>query len=64
MDGSGSVMVVGHLPHLGRLVSRLLGLDADRSVVRFQNAGVVCLDRDAAGSWSVRWVLPPELVGD
>jgi len=55
-------MLVGHQPHLSHLASRLLGLDRDRAVVRFQMAGVVRLDRDEAGQWEVRWVFPPELV--
>ena len=62
MEETKSLMLVGHLPHLGRLVSRLLGLDADRPVVQFQMAGVVRLERDAARTWVVRWVLPPDLV--
>ncbi|HXX23162.1 MAG TPA: phosphohistidine phosphatase SixA [Terriglobia bacterium] len=57
-----NLMLVGHLPHLSRLTSRLLGLDSDRAVVRFQMAGVVRLDRDEVGHWEVRWVFPPELV--
>jgi hypothetical protein len=24
--------------------------------------GVVCLERDEAGSWSLRWMLTPEIV--
>jgi hypothetical protein len=40
----------------------LLGLGKDRTVVRFQMAGVVRLDRDEAGKWEVRWVFPPELL--
>jgi phosphohistidine phosphatase len=62
MEASGSLMLVGHLPHLGRLVSRLLGLDANRPMVQFQMGGVVHLERDAARTWIVRWVLPPDLV--
>ena len=61
-EESASLMLVGHLPHLGRLVSRLLGLDANYPVVQFQMGGVVRLDRDAARTWVVRWVLPPDLV--
>ncbi len=59
---SKNVMLVGHLPHLSRLVSRLLGLGSDRAVVRFQMCGVVRLDRDETGQWTVRWVLPPEVL--
>src|SRR5262245_35744108 len=61
-EASGSLMLVGHLPHLSRLVSRLLGLDADRPVVHFQMGGVVRLEPDASRSWTVRWVLPPALL--
>jgi phosphohistidine phosphatase len=59
---SKSLMVVGHLPHLSHLASRLLGLERNRAVVRFQMAGIVRLDRDEAGRWEVRWVFPPELL--
>ena len=59
---SKNVMLVGHLPHLSRLVSRLLGLDSNHVVVRFQMGGVVRLDRDETGQWTVRWVLPPEVL--
>jgi phosphohistidine phosphatase len=57
-----NVMLVGHLPHLSHLTSRLLGLSRNRAVVRFQMAGVVRLDRDEAGKWEVCWVFPPELL--
>ena len=59
---SKNMILVGHLPHLSRLVSRLLGLDSNRAVVRFQMGGVVRLDRDETGQWTVRWVLPPEVL--
>jgi len=36
--------------------------DEERKVVEFQMGGVVCLERDAEGSWAVRWALTPELV--
>jgi len=55
-------MLVGHLPHLSRLASRLICGDEERKVVSFQMGGVVCLERDAEGNWSVRWALTPELV--
>ncbi len=55
---SKNVMLVGHLPYL----SRLLGLEADRTVVQFHMGGVVRLDREVGGHWVVRWVMPPELL--
>jgi phosphohistidine phosphatase len=57
-----SLMLVGHLPHLSRLVSRLLGIDEDRTAVQFRMGGVVRLERDASGAWVVRWVLPSDLI--
>jgi len=59
---SKNLMLVGHLPHLSHLASRLLGLERSRAIVHFQMAGVVRLDRDEAGQWEVRWVFPPELL--
>jgi len=62
VEESRSLMLVGHLPYLSRLVSRLLGLEADRPVVQFHMGGVVHLERDASCTWIVRWVLPPTML--
>jgi phosphohistidine phosphatase len=59
---SKSLMLVGHLPYLSRLAARLLGLDADRAVVRFQMGGVVHMEREDAGYWTIGWIVVPELV--
>jgi len=55
-------MLVGHLPHVSRLVSRLFGLERDQRLVRFQMGGSVGLDRDATGRWVLCWILTPELL--
>ncbi|HXE90534.1 MAG TPA: phosphohistidine phosphatase SixA [Terriglobales bacterium] len=57
-----NLMLVGHLPHLSRLASSLLGLPLDQPAVRFQMGGCVCLERDADGKWAVRWMLVPEIL--
>ena len=59
---TGKLMLVGHLPYLSRLAARLLGLGADRPVVQFQMGGVVRMQRDDAGRWTVAWMLVPELL--
>ena len=56
-------MVVGHMPFLGRMVSRLLTGDEDAMRVAFTPGTVVCLERRESGSWSLNWVLRPELLG-
>ncbi len=56
------VMLVGHLPFLQKLLSRMLTGREDLSLLNFQNAGVVCLDRDEQGAWQIRWTCFPHLV--
>jgi phosphohistidine phosphatase len=56
-----ATMYVGHLPQLSRLVSLLLCGDAEQTLVRFQNAGVVCLTLDD-DSASLQWYLTPALI--
>ena len=56
------LMIVGHLPFLTRLVSYLITGSADTEVFRFQNAGIVCMDRDpGADTWVIKWTLMPEI---
>jgi phosphohistidine phosphatase len=61
---SKSLMIVGHLPYLSRLVSVLLRVQQDRTLVAFQMGGVVHLERDDNGEWRMRWILAPELLPD
>jgi phosphohistidine phosphatase len=58
-----NVMLVGHQPHLGRLVSRLLCGDDSNTTVNFTNAGIVCLSRDDSGAWSIQWMIVPGICG-
>lgn len=55
------LMLVGHLPFLGRLAGSLLANDAEHQVIRFENAGIVCLHR-TEGEWSLSWVMLPRLL--
>jgi phosphohistidine phosphatase len=62
MEYHGTLMLVGHLPFLSRLTGFLVTGEPDHEVVRFQNAGVVCLGEDQ-GMWGVDWALVPDLLG-
>jgi phosphohistidine phosphatase len=55
------VMFVGHLPFLDRLAGLLVTGDAERSIVRFQMGGIVCLVREDE-NWAVGWMVTPELM--
>jgi phosphohistidine phosphatase len=57
-----AVALVGHLPHLARLASLLLSGDAESPVVSFTNGGMVCLNRDVEGRWTLRWSVVPSLL--
>jgi phosphohistidine phosphatase len=57
----GPVLLVGHLPFLSRLASLLVVGKPEAEIVRFQQAGIVCLVRQEA-KWSVNWVMTPGLL--
>jgi len=56
------VIVVGHLPFMNRMVSRLTAGSDESSVVAFEPGCVVCLNETENG-WSVAWMVPPSLLG-
>ena len=51
-----SVMLVGHLPHMGRLAGLLINRDAERHAVEFAPATVVCVSYQSS-LWRLVWVL-------
>jgi phosphohistidine phosphatase len=55
-------LVVGHLPFLSRLVTRLVAGDAEREIVAFQPSSVVCLERREVDHWVVLWMLRPDIL--
>jgi phosphohistidine phosphatase len=59
---AGEVVVVGHLPFVGRLVGLLVCGDPEREVVVYRPGSVVCLQSDDGIEWSIAWKLRPELV--
>jgi len=62
LSGAENVMLVGHLPFMERLVSYLITGSTDRIVVKFQNGGIVRLDRaPETGVWFLKWTLMPEI---
>jgi phosphohistidine phosphatase len=62
-EGEQDLLITGHLPHLGRLSSLLIAGNESIPVVSFQQGGVVCLEKDQEGRWSMAWMLIPEIVG-
>jgi phosphohistidine phosphatase len=62
------LLVVGHEPHLGRLVSMLVCGNVDQEIVDFKKGALLCLEREATKSqavlWRIRWFLTPALVAN
>ena len=60
-QSGGDVMIVGHLPFLGKLVALLVTGNEESEIVQFQFGSVVCLEqRD--GKWRVAWMIRPALL--
>lgn len=56
------LMLVGHLPHLGKLVAQLITGNSELNPIAFQMGGVVCLERLEEGEWVVGWIVVPEII--
>jgi phosphohistidine phosphatase len=54
------IMVVGHLPHLNRLLGLLLSGDPESQIMEFPPATMVCCSNDTS-KWKVSWTLPSHL---
>lgn len=53
-----SIILVGHLPHLGRLLGLLISGDAESGTVEFPPATMVCCSNDGS-KWTICWTLTP-----
>jgi phosphohistidine phosphatase len=57
-----NVMLVGHLPFMEKLTSYLVTGSTEKRIFKFQNGGIVCLDRELdSPSWFIKWSLMPKI---
>jgi len=62
IDNSKSLMIVSHLPFLERLTAYMTTGKPDIPVFKFQNGGIVCLDKlPAPSGWVIKWALMPNI---
>ena len=62
LNPNEDVMLVGHLPFMERMTSYLITGSIERPVLKFQNSGIVCLDKDPeTRSWFIKWTLMPNI---
>ena len=56
------IMIVGHLPHLSKLSDFLLTGETNYEVIRFKMGGVICMEKDQEGKWSLQWMVTPDII--
>lgn len=56
------IMIIGHLPHLSRLVGYLIAEDENKEVIAFRMGGIICLEKIEGDRWMVEWVITPEII--
>jgi phosphohistidine phosphatase len=62
IDPAEDIMLVGHLPFMERMTAFLITGSIDKTVFKFQNSGIVCLDKDPeAQAWVIQWALMPKI---
>lgn len=54
------VLLVGHMPFMGKLASRLLANNEEKNIVYFKTGTMLCLEK-IGDEWMIRWMLPPSL---
>jgi len=59
ISSQDDIMLVGHLPFMEKLTSYLVAGTVDKPVFKFQNAGIVCLNKDP--DWVIKWTLMPNV---
>ncbi len=59
---TNDLMIVGHLPFLGKLASLLIAGSESKNLVAFRQGGAVCLQRNEDKTWQVAWMVTPELL--
>lgn len=59
---ASDLMLVGHLPFMARMTAYLVTGRIEPSIFRFQNSGIVCLDRQPEeDNWQIIWALMPKI---
>jgi phosphohistidine phosphatase len=54
------LMLVGHMPYMGKLAAQLTTGNKERDFLEFTTATVLCLKRGGRGAWYIGWMVTPE----
>lgn len=56
------ILLVGHLPFMGKLVGKLVTDNENEEIVIFHPGTMVCLERVMGQNWVIHWVINPTLL--
>jgi len=56
------VLLVGHLPFLGKLVAKLIINDENRELVIFNPGTMICLEQVGNKHWVINWIMNASLL--
>lgn len=59
-QNKNDILYVGHMPFMGKLVSKLITNDESRDIVFFRTGSIICLER-ISSDWIINWFVSPEL---
>jgi phosphohistidine phosphatase len=59
---NGNTILVGHLPHLGRLAKLLVCGNKEKDMISFETGCMVCLQRSVDGNWTIDWLIKPGML--
>lgn len=62
-QSAGDLMIVGHLPFLGKLAALLMEGSEETEIVAFRFGCVVCVERTEHAQWKLAWMIVPALLG-
>jgi phosphohistidine phosphatase len=58
---TNDLMLIGHMPHLGKLCTLLLCGDKANDIISFTPGCAVCIERREQGDWTLKWMLTPTM---
>ncbi len=64
VEAAGDVMLIGHLPFMGKMASLLVAGAEEAGVAAFTPGTVLCLEHSGeTGGWTIAWMATPGLLG-
>jgi len=56
------LMIVGHMPHLSNLASKLLVGREEADLIDFRKSAALALEKKFDGPWRIQWFITPKLL--